>query len=185
MPILHDFKCAKCKRVFERRVAWDTEEARCDCGAQATRVFISHRAYRAQSFDPVLVYRDKSGHYRFPGRNAGVTPKGYEPVYLRTTSEVRKFERTMSQHERDRYFRHKERAEAAFAPWIANARSELRQRMQSMSAYGRSLAEAAIRASDSQSSVDTRFDPGCHFNAFAFDASNREPQGDRDLPRRK
>lgn len=183
--ILHDFHCATCGKVYEQMVSWDTEEAKCGCGATALRVFISRRAYHAQAFDPVLVYRDKSGHFRFPGRNDGRAPKGYEPVLLRTAAEVRKFTRSVNVKERERYFQHKERTEAAFAPWLASARSELRQKMQHMTPYGRALAEASMQANDQQSSVDTKFDPGFHLEAFEFDSSNREAQGDHDLPRRK
>lgn len=183
--ILHDFKCGSCSKVFERTVSWDTEATPCDCGSEAARVFISRREYRAQAFDPVLVYRDKSGHVRFPGRNEGVTPKGYEPVYLRTSTDVRKFERQMNQKERERYFDHKERHEARFAEWTSSARSELRQKMQSMTPAGRALAEAAMRENDSKPSVDTRFDPGFHIDAFSFDSSNREGHYDRDMRRGK
>ena len=183
--VLHDFRCRKCGAVFERMVTWDTDRMTCRCGASADRVFLSRRASRAQAFDPVLVYRDRSGHYRFPGRNAGPTPKGYEPVYLRTRSEVDRFTRSINARERQRYFAHKERTEAAFAHWMADARSDLRQKMQRMSPEGRDFAEAAMRAHDQEPSVDTRFDPGFHLEAFEMDASNREAQSDRDLPRRK
>lgn len=139
----------------------------------------------AQPFDPVLIYRDRSGHVRFPGRNQGETPKGYEPVYLRTRSEVDRFTKSMNTRERERYFRHQERHEARFAEWQASARSELRQKMQHMSPAGRALAEAAIRAHDHQSDVNPRFDPGCHFEAFEYNSSNREAHSDRDLRRSK
>ncbi len=182
---MHDFRCGQCAKVFERMVSWDREQTPCDCGAQATRTFISRREYRAQAFDPVLIYRDKSGHVRFPGRNNGSVPKGYEPVYLRTTSEVRNFERRMNSTERERYFAHKERQEARFAPWIANARSELRQKMQNMSPYGRALAEASMQENDRHSDVDTRFDPAFRIEAFSQDASNREAHYDRDMRRGK
>lgn len=166
-------------------VPWDTETVECDCGQTAKLTFTSPREYRAQPFDPVLIYRDRSGHVRFPGRNSGPVPKGYEPVYLRTRSEVDKFTKSMNARERERYFRHQERHEARFAQWTANARSELRQKMQHMSPAGRALAEAAMRDRDHSSNVDTGFDPGCHFEAFEYDASNREAQRDRDLPRSK
>lgn len=139
----------------------------------------------AQSFDPVLVYRDASGHVRFPGRNSGPAPKGYEPVYLRTRREVDRFTQSMNTRERERYFRHKERSEAAFATFLSDARSALRQRMQHMSPAGRALAEAAMRTHDRQPDVNPNFDPGCHFEAFEYDASNRDAQRDRDLARRK
>lgn len=166
-------------------VQWDEEQVKCDCGSMASRIFISHREYRAQSFDPVLVFRDKSGHYRYPGRNSERAPKGYEPIYLRTGSEVRKFEREINQSERKRYFEHKERQEKRFEPWLKSSRSDLRQRMQSMSEYGKEIAAAAMMENDRNSGIDYRFDPQFHVNAFSFDASNREFQTDRDLPRRK
>lgn len=183
--ILHDFRCGHCGKVFEKRVQWNDDEAACECGKMAPRVFISRREYRAQSFDPVLIFRDASGHYRYPGRNSEAPPAGYEAVYLRTTSEVRKFEREINRKERERYFAHKERNEKRFEQWTKEARSELRQKMQHMSPYGRALAEAAMRQNDSQPSVNTRFDPQFRIEAFSQDASNREAQYDRDLSRRK
>src|SRR5258708_3361900 len=128
--INHDHRCNKCGKIFERMVSWDKETVACECGGGASKIFFFHREYPGQSFDPVLIYRDKSGHVRFPGRNEGVAPKGYEPVYLRTTQEVRNFERRMNSFEKERYFKHKEKQEARFEQWTANARSELRQRMQ-------------------------------------------------------
>jgi hypothetical protein len=183
--VYHDFRCKQCGKVFERRVSWDSDTIPCECGSEALRVFISHREYRAQSFDPVLIYRDKSGHTRFPGRNQGTVPDGYEPVYLRTTAEVRKFEREMNSKERERYFAHKERQEKRFEPWLANARSELRQKMQLMSPRGRDLAEAAMRENDRQATVDTRFDPAFRLEAFSQNAGNRDACYDRDMKRGK
>jgi hypothetical protein len=185
MAILHDFLCSQCGKVFESMVCWNQDSAPCKCGSLAGRVFLSRRAYRAQAFDPVLVYRDAAGHYRFPGRNSGQTPKGYEPVYLKTTSDVRRFEKQMNQTERERYFTHKERTERAFSEPLRVGREELRERMKHMSPRGRDMAEAAMRANDNADSVDTRFDPAFHLNAFSFDSSNREAQHDVDLARRK
>ncbi len=185
MPVVHDFRCPKCAKVFESMVPWEQEEEACECGAQARRVFISRREYRAQSFDPVLVYRDRRGHFRFPGRNSGPVPAGYEPVLLHTTAEVRNFERQMNQTERDRYMVHQERQEATYREFISSRRSELRQRLHHMSPYGRAIAEAAIRQNDNTPSCDTRFDAQFHLEAFSFDASNRDAQNDRDLSRRK
>lgn len=185
MPVLHDHRCGKCGKVFEKMVPWEQEQVTCECGGTASRIFISRREYRAQSFDPVLIYRDKSGHVRFPGRNQGVAPKGYEAVYLRTTQEVRNFERRMNESERKRYFEHKERQEMRFSEWTKSARSELRQKMQHMSEYGRAIAQAAMDANDRESGVNTRWEPGFHLEAFSVDSSNREAQYDRDLQRRK
>jgi hypothetical protein len=183
--ILHDHRCPKCGKVFERMVRWDEERVKCECGGDASRIFISHREYRAQSFDPVLVFRDKSGHLRFPGRNQGAPPKGYEPVLLRTTSEVRKFEREVNAKERKRYFEHKERQEKRFEQWISDSRSELRAKMRHMSGYGRAIAEASMQENDRNSGIDMRFDPQFRIEAFSDDASNRDFQNDRDLQRRK
>jgi hypothetical protein len=183
--VLHDHQCPVCGKVFEKMVNWDEERTPCACGQMATRVFLSKRAYRAQAFDPVLVYRDRSGHHRFPGRNSGQVPKGYEPIYLKTTSDVRRFEKQMNQAERERYFTHKERTEKAFAEPLKYGREHLRQAMQRMSPLGRDLAEAAMRANDNADGVDTKFNPEFHLNAFSFDSSNRDSHYDRDLARRK
>ena len=180
MPVLHDYRCPQCRKVFEKMEAWDAEKTACECGAEAVRVFLSRREYRAQAFDPVLVFRDASGHYRFPGRNSGEVPKGYEPVFLRTTAEVRKFEKQMNAKERERYMIHKEREEATYREFLGSRRSELRQRIQHMSQFGRDFAEAAMRANDEAPSADHKFDPAFHIEAFSFDSSNRDPHTDRD-----
>ena len=182
--VLHDFRCPHCEKVFEKMVAWDVETNPCECGKEAKRVFISHREYRAQSFDPVLVYKDKDGNIKFPGRNEGRTPEGYEPVYLRTTSEVRSFERQMNQRERERYFQHKEKVDGNFAPILSARRRELYSRMQQMSEAGRDFARTAIRDSDERPSVNTRFDPGFHIEAFSNNSSNRAEWRDRDTGQR-
>jgi hypothetical protein len=91
----------------------------------------------------------------------------------------------MNQVERERYFSHKERAEAKFSEYIQESRSELRQRMQCMSPRGRELAEAAMRENDNNGSVNTRFDPTFHLEAFSFDSGSRDAQSDIGLARRK
>lgn len=179
MPIMHDFRCP-CGTLFERMVAWNTERIRHDCGRLASRVFTSSRRSQAQPFDPVLVYRDRSGHIRFPGRSSGKVPKGYEPVYLKTTSQVRSFERQMNAKERERYMQSKEREARQFDPMISRSRSELRQKMHHFSPAGRELAEVAMRENDSSSSINMKFDAEFRLDAFSDDASNREPWNDRD-----
>ena len=177
--ILHDFRCPKCG-LFERMVDWQTEEVAHECGEKASRVFLPARTHKAQAFEPVLVYRDRSGHLRFPGRTGNRAPKGYEAVYLRTTQEVRSLEKQMNQSERRRYMESKERESAFFDPILKQARSDLRQKMQQFSPAGREFAQLAMRENDAKPSVDTRFDPGFHLEAFSNDSSNREPWNDRD-----
>lgn len=182
--ILHDFRCQNCGKVFEKAVTWDTETVPCDCGKTANMVFISHREYRAQSFDPVLVFRDKAGNIKFPGRNSSRAPKGFEPVYLRTTSEVRKFEGQMNARERERYFEHAEKREGNFAPMLRARRDQLRAAMRHMTAAGQDFARTAIQDSDSCSSVNMRFDANFHLDAFSQDSGSRDEWRDRDTGQR-
>lgn len=177
--VMHDFSCPDCG-IFERMVDWQTEEVTHECGKQASRVFVTRRTYRAQAFDPVLVFKDQSGHYRFPGRNRARIPAGYEPVYLRSSAEVRRFEKSVNANERNRYMQAKERESRFFDPLLSQSRSDLRQKMQRFSPAGRALAETAMRENDRKSSVDYRFDAGFHLEAFSNDASNRERWNDKD-----
>ena len=73
----------------------------------------------------------------------------------------------MNRAERERYMIHKEREDATYREFIASRRSELRQKMQHMSAFGRDLAECAMRENDNTPSVDHKFSAEFHLDAFS------------------
>src|SRR2546427_11654713 len=127
------------------------------------------RGARAQNFDPVVIFRDSDGQYRFPGSSKESTPKGSQRIELRTTAQVRKFEREMSAREKRHAESKMEKRDAFFSELHRRNRSELRQRMQHMSARGREFAEMAIARNGAKSlSVRARkFEP--KFRVLAFE----------------
>src|SRR5947209_5447154 len=127
------------------------------------------RASDAQHFDPVVVYRDSDGQFRFPGSSKEPTPKGSERIELRTTAQVRRFERQMSARQKRQAESKMERRDAFFSELQRRNRSELRQRMQHMSARGREFAEMAMKRGDERSfSIRARkFDPNFRVTVFS------------------
>jgi|SRR2546426_12404272 len=127
------------------------------------------RPSNAARFEPVLIFRDSDGQFRFPGSSKEPTPKGSERIELRTTAQVRRFEREMSARQKRQAESKMERRDAFFSELQRRNRSELRQQMQHMSARGREFAEMAIARNNAKSfSVRARkFDPKFRVVAFS------------------
>lgn len=183
MPMA-DYRCEACGAVVERFFHHPPEEVPCEtegCPGPARRTFEPSIAMRrprsmAQSFAPVVVHKDAQGNYRFPGSPDAAVPPGFERVELRTTAEVRRFERDVNRAEAERHDGAQVREEGFYAGFKAQQRAELRAAMARMSPAGRDFAREAMRANDER--PRGRFDAGFYVESFSVDSSNREPQRD-------
>lgn len=122
---------------------------------------------------PVVIHVDRGGAVRFPGNSDAKVPKGFNKVELRTIPEIEKFEREMNRKFHAEAEQHHENEARVFGEIRAQLRSELRQRMQTMSALGRDFARAAMEANDRRPRKSS--DTGFHLQVLHFNASNREP----------
>src|SRR5439155_4833023 len=85
----------------------------------------STRRSNVSRFDPVVIFKDSDGQYRFPGNASDPTPKGSERIELRTTAQVRRFEHEMSAREKRQAESKMERRDAFFSELQRRNRSEL------------------------------------------------------------
>jgi hypothetical protein len=177
---LYDWTC-KAHGQFEALAGVNDERIVCraeGCKKKAKRIFVSvsgiGEARNAQGFSAPLVWKNADGSYTFAGSSHETAPEGAERVDLRTMSEIRNFERHMNDAERSKHNRSMERQQEVFEARRSMERSDLRQRMQSMSPAGRAFAQFAIqRGNDVRSKLYKTYEPGCHFKVFSDDRSNR------------
>jgi len=91
-----DWLCSCCGVEIIDALADEQEEKRClQCHTPMEQVWWRTRM-RAGEWDDasaVLVFRDKDGNVRYPGRVDAPCPSGFEPVRLRNLHAVEKFER--------------------------------------------------------------------------------------------
>lgn len=145
------------------------------CTAELSITF-DEGGYRAQPFEPVVVFRDAAGNVRFPGRTDSSIPEGFQRVELRTSAEVHRFEREMNVRENAKHDIHAECEERYYNELERKNRRELREAMRQMTPQGRAFAEEAMRQGDKRPSG--RFDAGFHLPAFHYDSSNRAEHRD-------
>lgn len=158
-----------------------------ECGAPTVQY---HPPPRTRwSIDPVVVYRDHDGSYRFPGDANGAGAKRYaqqglERIELRSAADVRRFESQMNKREYSRMCRRVEAAQANRERRESESRSELRRLMPQMTERGRQLAHAAIRRNNDKPRERAK-DPGFHVEVFSYDRSNRDESRDGQGRRRR
>ena len=157
--------CSSCGKRIE--IGW---WPMCEQGHEPTR------GRDAQDFIPPVVFQNAEGHTLFPGRSDEKPPAGYQAVELRTTSEIRKFEREFGERlhndEQNNMLLEQLRHDFYQRPKAQELRTKLDRLPPNLRAY----AEAALARHDRRSfSTDaTRQRPAAFFEAFSNDASNRE-----------
>ena len=158
-----------------------------ECGAATEQVHLPPRS--RWTLDPVIVFRDADGSFRFPGGTDAVScgkyeRAGLERIELRSAADVRRFEGVMNVREYARASRRVERAQQQRELRESHTRSELHHLMQSMSPAGRAIARAAIARNNAKPLMRAR-EAGFHVDAFSNDRSNRETSRDGQGRRRR
>lgn len=120
----------------------------------------------AQRFDPVVVFRKPDGSFSFPGRADAPVPHGCERIELKTTREVRGFERSQAGRDYAAWERSRERDARFFDPLKSNSRADLRAKMQNFSPLGRAFAQIAIERNNQRRDKRARYESGFHVEAF-------------------
>jgi hypothetical protein len=147
------------------------------CKEIAEQVVLPSDASRYFS-EPVVVHVAADGAYRFPGSATARVPKGFEKRELRTIREIEKFERDVNCRLSGEAHQHQENEERFFSSVRSELRSELRQRMQSMSERGRDFARLAMALNDQRRGK--AIDPGFHTQILHFNQSNRDSHRDKE-----
>ena len=158
-----------------------------ECGAETTQTHLP-KAVQWQ-VDPVVVFKAPDGTYRFPGDANGLSAheyakQGLERVEIRGVAAMRSFEAQMSKSQYADMARQMERKQAVEERRQAEMRGQLREKMASMSEYGKAVARAAMRNNDHKPKAYAR-DVGFHSEVYSSDRSNRETSYDAQGRRRR
>lgn len=158
-----------------------------DCGAETTHDMSVGQ--RQSTADPVVVFRGPDGQIRFPGDANGASAanyarQGFERIEIRGAAEMRRFERGMNAQEYSRAARKVEHRQMQREAREKVLRSELRQRMQSMSTAGRTIARAVMERNDNRPRERVA-DANFHSEVYSFNRSNRDESRDAQGRRRR
>ncbi len=178
MPLI-DVKCSACGSETEmfRHVSEMDEplpgcENGCD-GAKLERIYVYQRPHSYNGLiTPTDVYLNPDGSIGICGERGARIPKGSERIELRTAADIRRIEHRMTEIEYGKFLNKQEREERHFGALQSEQRSELRQRMNSMSERGKAFARLAMKMNDNK--PRQRFQTNVFFDAFSNNASNRD-----------
>jgi hypothetical protein len=126
----------------------------------------------------VVVHLGKDGAVRFPAHVNAPVPKGFNRVELRSLGEIEQFERRVNAKLSAEAAIHIENEERHFSILRDQSRSDLRQRMQSMSLAGKAFAQFCIEENNRCQRKSS--DVGFHLNILHFNSSNREAHNDKE-----
>lgn len=134
------------------------------------------RGRDAQDFIPPVIFKNAEGNVLFPGRSDERPPAGYEAVELRTSAEVHRFEREFSKRLMKEHQGEKLTEQLRHDYYSAPKIKALKENLDRLPSNLRGYAERAIERADRRSiSADAaRHRPVAFFEAFHFDARNRE-----------
>lgn len=131
---------------------------------------------RERRFAPIVVHVNADGKYRFPGSADARVPKGFERVELTTIPQIEKLERTVNAQLRNESEKHNINEEIAFGQVKSKMRSELMQKMATMSPAGRAFAEFCIARNNARKRKTSEV--GFHCEILHFDQGNRDAHVD-------
>lgn len=103
----------------------------------------------AQVATPTVVFRNKKGKYRFPGRANAPTPKGYERIELGTQRAKDKFEREFGARETAKLRQNWYQEQSAWEQTVEHNRKGLEQ-LRDMSPQGRQLYEQCMQDAENR-----------------------------------
>src|SRR4030095_5220433 len=98
----------------------------------------------AQIAAPTVVFRNKSGKYKFPGRSNAPTPKGYERVELNTQRAKDKFEREFGARETAKLKENWAKEQAEWEAKVSENMAGLKQ-LRDMSPTGRMMYDRCMQ----------------------------------------
>jgi hypothetical protein len=146
------------------------------CKKSSQQVFLPSNTRDCAFPEPIVIHVSADGSVRFPGDASAKVPKGFEKKELRTIREIESFEKSYNHTLKVEASQHQENEERYFTALHAQNRSDLRNRIASMSPLGRDFAMLAMQINDRRKKKPT--DCGFFSEILHFDRSNREPMHD-------
>lgn len=149
------------------------------CGGDPSQHAVPSGSFRpgdAQTFSPVVVFKDRNGQLSYPGSNKDQTPNGYERVEINTTRGVRQLQKRMDTELKIEHEMVDMVEENAINKFRKTRRERLREKMKKMTPQGRQFAELAMKKTDEKPKKSFR--PASYIESFEYDKSNREAHND-------
>ena len=133
----------------------------------------------AQVATPTVVFRSKSGKYRFPGRANAPTPKGYQRIELNTQRAKDKFEKEFGAAEtaklRENFYR-----EQADWEWKVSQNMAGLEQLRDMSPTGRMMYEQCMKDIEQRRRREPSGEAGFYIESNHQYAGNRSAWCDQD-----
>lgn len=197
MPII-DYSCPSCFHRFEEFFHPSEIPATrpCPhmldsgvCGVESTRIDSLPGEYQPRSArrftDPIVVWVSNTdpNQISMPGRHDEPVQDGYHAVTLDTLQAADKFITKYNSHEREKMMETRELNRQYFDERTKARRDDIRARIGSdarLMAQFRRACEYVDKKREMKNSSLKSFDPKAHFQALAYDASNRQGFADKD-----
>ena len=154
---------------------WDTHKPCPTCKKPSEQVHLPGVTL-AEFKTPIVVHVAADGAVRFPASTDAPVPKGFEKKELRSIREIEQFERRVNLHLRAEAEQHAENEERHYSAVRESNRSDLRQRMQGMSQFGKDFARFAMEQNNNRKRKP--LDVGFFTEILHMDRSNRDSHND-------
>ncbi len=149
------------------------------CHGPMQRIMLPSWQRAGAGFKPIVIHELSDGTFSFPMHEHAPVPEGAHRREITTFAEADRVMRKVNSLERSKVEQTVEQEQAWREAMEATNRSDLRQRMQSMSPRGRAFAELCMRMNDAKPTKRT-FDPHAYIEVREYDQSNREAYRDRE-----
>ncbi len=191
--MVHGFHCLRCSQWYDAyqayctRLLWEDHK----CGGAVSAVyepkeviedrkrqpmFRLAKSSNAQGFEPIVYFEDANGKVVVPGASHA-RPRAHQVrKEARNIRELEKLEKRVNRQERDKAEQSLHNRQVGRALDETARRRVLRSQMESMDAFGRDLARAAMERTDSRPEV--LHEPDVHFDILHNDQGNRDPHVD-------
>lgn len=133
----------------------------------------------AQVAAPTVVFRSKSGKYKFPGRADAKTPKGYQRIELNTQRAKDKFEREFGALESAKMRENWAQEQANWEATVAQNMEGLRK-LKDMSPQGRLLYDQCMADMARRRERQAPQEAGFYIESNHFYTQSREAWCDQD-----
>jgi hypothetical protein len=145
----------------------------------AIRILLASPSWRTRSANPIKIVVDRdptTGDYAIPGSIHAPHRPGLERIELNNVYDARKVEKLIGERQQAIANDHLYRQREFYDNKRREGERELREILPTFSCKGREFAEAAIARNEQIYQNKSRVAPAVnsHFEALAFDRSNRE-----------
>ena len=165
---------------------WESDPERCSkCGEKLVKgdwPYCPHgnaRGRDAQVATPTVVFKNKNGKYKFPGRSNAPTPKGYQRIELNTQRARDKFEREFGAAETAKLRENWHQEQIGWEQTLKHNKAGL-EYLRDMSPQGRQLYDQCMADIAKRREKPSPGEAGFHIESNHFYTQGREAWCDKD-----